>query len=311
MLYLSLDGGGTKTEGLLVNEQGTVLARGLAGPSNPNDLTLPVAADTLAALVRTLLADAAIIDAVATGDVTVSLFAGVAGALNHKTVLRAALVDRLSNLAGIIRIGIGSDVELLLAAEIPDGDGACIIVGTGSACFVRKGESIIRIGGWGYLLDSGGSGYDIGRDALEAALRAHDGRGEATTLSRRLADHLGCAVPDALTAIYAGGKTFIAACAPCVFAAAREDHDPIADAILHRNARSLAELVEAAYRCLYPTDCSASLSIIFGGSIAKHCPDYLALVTSLADPSLPLAIQIAKQAPVMGGIQLARRGGDA
>ncbi len=307
MLYLSLDGGGTKTEGLLADERGTILARGLSGPSNPNDLTVPVAADTLSALVRSLLETAAMTDAVTAGEVTVSLFAGVAGALNHKTTLQEALAARLADLTGMAYIAVGSDVELLLAAEIPAGDGACVIAGTGSACFVRKGEQITRIGGWGYLLDSGGSGYDIGRDALEAALRAHDGRGAPTALSRRLSDHLGVPTPEALTAIYAGGKAFIAACAPCVFAAASEDHDPVAEAIIRRNARALAELIEAAYRCLYAADRSRTLTVVCGGGIAKHCPDYLALVASSTDPALPLVIKTAEHAPVTGGLRLAHR----
>ena len=80
---------------------------------------------------------------------------------------------------------------------------------------MRRGQEVFRIGGWGYLLDSAGSGYDIGRQALEAALRAQDGRGCPTALSAKLADALGAPVQDSLTRLYAEGKNADRLVVPC------------------------------------------------------------------------------------------------
>lgn len=56
-------------------------------------------------------------------------------------------------------------------------DGGVAIMGTGAAaCVARKGAARV-IGGWGFRIDDLGSGADIGRRALRAALRAHDGPG--------------------------------------------------------------------------------------------------------------------------------------
>ena len=39
-----------------------------------------------------------------------------------------------------------------------------------------------RVDGWGYLMGDAGSGYWIGREALDAVMRAFDGRGPDTAL---------------------------------------------------------------------------------------------------------------------------------
>ena len=74
----------------------------------------------------------------------------------------------------------------LLSAGI-DGDGVVIISGTGAdAYFVRDGKTVEIIGGYGAFLGDGGSGFAIGRDAINAAARSYEGRGEKTLLEDML-----------------------------------------------------------------------------------------------------------------------------
>ncbi len=187
---IGLDGGGTKTDGVLVGQDGRVLARRCVGASNPNDVGEEASAAVVRALAEVLATEAGVHLA------DCFVFGGISGALNHREGLTARLRSAVPAPGGV---EIDSDMVNLLSAELPDRDGACIICGTGSACFVRRGQEVFRIGGWGYLLDSAGSGYDIGRQALEAALRAQDGRGRPTALSTKLADALGAPVQDSLT----------------------------------------------------------------------------------------------------------------
>lgn len=299
---IGIDGGGTKTEGVLTDFTGHVLARRVTGASNPNDITLPVAVETIAALAEALLADEGISPA-EWGNV--SLFGGIAGGINYRDGLEAGLRARLPAI-GVV--GIRSDIHILLSGELPTGNGACMICGTGSSCFLRRGQEIIRIGGWGYLLDSGGSGYDMGREALEAVLRAYDGRGEATLLTTLITAHLGGPVHTKITDIYREGKPYIAACAPLVFEAAAEG-DAVADRILKRNARALAEYVETAWRWLLNgTEKSKSgiptrLPVVMGGSISLHRADvWPSLVASLVDPAVPVELFVAKSPMVFGAV---------
>lgn len=299
---IGIDGGGTKTLGVLTDRNGTVLTRATVGATNPNDITPEASADRLTEFCHTLLEQAGLThDALRES----SLFFGIAGGINHGPTLERLLGDRLTAAALRVR----SDAHILLSGEVPTGDGACIICGTGSVCFLRRGEEIHRIGGWGYLLDSGGSGYDIGRDALEAALRAFDGRGEPTWLTDLLATRLGGGVNTRITEIYREGKPYIAACAPAVFEAARQG-DPVAESILRRNARKLAEYIETAWRLLTEDGQTApdSLPVVMGGGISqKASPYWRDLVASLVDPSVPVRITVADMPPVFGAVVEARK----
>ncbi len=302
-ILIGIDGGGTKTEAVLSDRYGHVLARRIDGPSNPNDVTLAASASVLTRLTEAVLADVGLKNAYH----TVSLFVGVAGGLNHGPALTEALRCALPALGAV---AVSSDVTILLSSELPEGDGACLVCGTGSACFLRIGNAVTRIGGWGYLLDSGGGGYHLGRDALEAVLMAHDGRGPATALTNRLAAHYGDAVPNLITPIYREGKPYIASCAPCVFEAAFSDRDAVAAAILERNARALAAYIDAAYVKWSPrADTNSkrgSLPVILGGSISRHRPAFVAQISSLLAPETSATLRVAEAPAVLGALFEAR-----
>ncbi|MBR5124288.1 MAG: hypothetical protein IKU90_04080 [Clostridia bacterium] len=297
--YIGIDGGGTKTEAVIANECGQILARHVGTTSNPNDITPEGSLQVLSSLVSALMADVGLH---ATGEEQISLFVGVAGGINHGPLLERELKKEFPMMAAV---SVRSDVHILLSGELPMGDGACIICGTGSACFLRRGSEVIRIGGWGYLLDSGGSGYDIGRDALEAALRAYDGRGEATLLTELLTAHLGGEVQTRITEIYREGKPYIASCAPLVFKAA-ENGDRVAEEILQRNARKLAEYVEAAWKWETATDSlpPARFPVVMGGGISvKAAPLWQNRIASLIKHSdIPLELKVATMPPVFGAV---------
>ena len=55
--------------------------------------------------------------------------------------------------------------------------------GTGVVTLAVGPESVARVDGWGHIMGDAGSGYWIGREALDAAMRHYDGRGQATALT--------------------------------------------------------------------------------------------------------------------------------
>ena len=287
---IAIDGGGTKTEGVLCLPDGTVKARVLRGASNPNDVgtqaSVRILCDTVREL-RTLYPDG-----------EYAIFAGVAGALNHKAELLCGLLDAFPDAT----VAVGSDVENLLSSEIPIGNGACIVSGTGSACFVREGDVLHRIGGWGYLLDDAGSGYDIGRDAILRVLMAHDGRRPETTLAPILEKRLGKPVEEAISEIYAGGKPFIASLAPDILAAA-EQGDADAYEIAERSIAAWSEMLTAAYAIL-----RRPFRAALGGGIFRNHP-WLAIDLAMVLDA-PVEVSVAEAPPVYGAlIECARRAG--
>ncbi|GAB3192487.1 BadF/BadG/BcrA/BcrD ATPase family protein [Nesterenkonia suensis] len=60
--------------------------------------------------------------------------------------------------------------------------GVVVAAGTGVVTLGVGARSVARVDGWGHLMGDAGSAYWVGRAALEAVMRAHDGRGPATAL---------------------------------------------------------------------------------------------------------------------------------
>ena len=90
--------------------------------------------------------------------------------------------------------------------------------------FAKSGENQYRIGGYGYLLGDGGSGYAIGRAVIEAALRFEDGSGSETALYAPVLTKCGSkTVLEALGSFYRGGKSLIATYAPLLFDALEQE----------------------------------------------------------------------------------------
>lgn len=283
--FFGIDGGGTKTEAVLCDESGHILRRWLTSSTNPNDVGIDTSVDRLCCLLHEAHSHVDQAD--------FRVFAGIAGALNHREALLNGLQQQFPN----DRIQVNSDAVNLLSSELAGGDGCCLICGTGSVCFVRHGDAITRIGGWGYLLDASGSGFSIGREALEAALRSHDGRGDATLLTTAVSNKLGGVPWDKLTEIYEGGKPFIASFAPCVLQCA-EEGDRVAFEILWRQAHYLAECLEAAYNTIGLWE--ETLSVVLGGGLFQASPLLIDLVKQKA--TVPLCLILASAPPVFGAV---------
>ena len=106
---------------------------------------------------------------------------GAAGAGREKTKTRFFRSFRSTHFEG--KIIITTDMEILYRSIYFKDSGIVINSGTGSFGFFmdEKGKEV-RAGGWGYLVGDEGSGYDIGRRGIAAALKSFDGRGEKSIL---------------------------------------------------------------------------------------------------------------------------------
>lgn len=145
------------------------------------------------------------------------------------------------------QIRVCTDSEIALRGAM-DGSGGILIAGTGSIAWgINEAGETVRVGGWGHLIDDAGSGYAIGRDALQAAARTQDGREDAHALRRAVLDRIGGTDNHAiLDYVYYSGrdKSAVAALAAEVIALAA-DGDRDALHILDRNADELARTVRA------------------------------------------------------------------
>lgn len=85
--------------------------------------------------------------------------------------------------SGVTRVLMAHDSVTSYLGALGDERGVVVASGTGVVTLAVGETSVARVDGWGNLLGDAGSGYWIGRAALEAVMRAHDGRGPKTALT--------------------------------------------------------------------------------------------------------------------------------
>lgn len=240
---LGVDGGGSKTLAIVVDERGQECGRGLAGSSNYQAVGVPAAVRQVRAAV------AGALEAAGAGGRSPcrAAWLGLAGIDRARDV--ALLLPRLRALAGTVRLT--NDAELALGA-LPDQVGVALIAGTGAIALGRDAHGrIARASGWGHIMGDEGSGYTMGCQALRAAVRAADGRAPTTVLLARILEHWQLrAASELIEQVYGHeDKARIAGLAPLVLAAARAG-DPAARRIVRASAAELALAVTTVCRQL-------------------------------------------------------------
>jgi N-acetylglucosamine kinase-like BadF-type ATPase len=240
-LFLGVDGGGTKTLVVLLDEKTNVISEGLAGASNP----MRVGIETAVANISEATNKAC--DKIGRNPIEiVSAACGLAGV--RRTDLRLRVRERIRQKLGIKLIEVITDAEIALYGATKDEAGLVVIAGTGSIALGKneKGEKALA-GGWGPLAGDEGSGAGIARRALQAIAKASDGRGAQTNLSRKAMQYFRAGKPeDILVAIYAPqiDNSKIAGFAKFVVEAATEG-DTIAQEILSEAGQELGMAANA------------------------------------------------------------------
>ena len=287
--YLGVDGGGTKTVFLLVDESGRTLRRLERGPMNPNDIGIPAAKELLYEGVEEVRSGIP--------KSRISAFFGIAGCGVAKV---GEEIDAYVSNMGFAHVGCDSDIANVTAITVRD-SGVVAILGTGFVAYAREGEKRHRVAGWGQFFDDGGSGYNIGRDGIAAVLREHDGSGGKTIIRRFCEEKTGQRMDDHLSSLYFQGKKYIASFAPCVFSAA-EFGDETAQAILRRNMHYAAEMIRAAAAYV-----SASpVPVYLAGGLTAHEKQILPYMEEIL-PKTDFHIHILREEPVLGAVAEARR----
>jgi len=179
MLVVGIDGGGTKTEGVVMNEAGEVVAHGRSGSTNLNFVPVEECERSVAAVCAQL---AAAVDA------------------QQVVWLYSTFIPDLSSIRAEIQLAFPNaqwhhEAEhraVLAAGGVLEPYGIGVVAGTGSSTVGWRGaERHASVGGWGMLLGDEGSATDIALQALRAVARAADGRGEPTLLREEMMDYFG------------------------------------------------------------------------------------------------------------------------
>ena len=188
--YIGLDCGGTRTRGVVADEQMRILARARAGPGNPLSAGMTVAFSSYRSVIRRLLDQTRLNRA----DIT-ALGIGAAGAGRQAERLR--LEQALQKLVPRARIMVESDGMIALLGATLGKPGIIVIAGTGLFC-PRDGRRRKNL-----------PGRRLGADPGRRRRRGHPGaRGHPGNAARRrwpgTRDHSSARNPGPLSCPHAG-----------------------------------------------------------------------------------------------------------
>lgn len=290
-LGLGIDAGGTATRWRLADADGAAQAEGTVDPLSGHIFS--AAAETRA---RDIIADLA---AAVGRQRPRGIVAGITG-LDRDAPAVALLQGIFAETFGIdaSRIFVAEDMWIAYLSYFALGEGILVYSGTGSiGYYLGADKQTIRIGGRGNLIDDGGSGFWIAREALKAVWRAEEdqpGSGWRTILGARLADAVGGTEwNDVRSYVYGGDRGKIGSLARSVGEAGAAG-DATALAILRAAGGELARLATSLIRRVG----ARPVALVGGGSRVHPCiaesfraalPARVEVITAEVDAALTAA----------------------
>ena len=240
VLGLGIDAGGTQTRWALAGADGAIVAdgavEGLSALQMSSDAGRAAVHATFAKLSRAVLA---------IGQPR-AVVAGLTGFGDDDVTLAHMLADLLALDAGDIRVG--NDIDIAYRDSFEPGEGYLVYAGTGSiAAWIDTDGGFHRAGGRGVLLDDGGGGYWIAREALRHIWRREDeapGSWQASPMAEAVFAQLGGS-DWSLSRAFMYGQDRGAIGRLALAVAASADADPLALDILQRAGQELARLALA------------------------------------------------------------------
>ncbi|WP_298990201.1 N-acetylglucosamine kinase [uncultured Pseudokineococcus sp.] len=283
---LAADAGGTSTRVVVLEPDGT--CRGWAtGPAgNPTSAGAEAALGSLGGTAALALRRAG-----RAADEVGEVLVAMAG--NRRLLDPGALAAALGYAGEPDRLRTGPDILAMYFSGSAEPTGCAIVAGTGSVgAVVREGRVARAVGGCGWLLGDGGSGFALGRAVARAVVAELEGTGPPTSLTALLLEAAGLgggsstapagggpaaprgaatdeelegrprALQELMDVVYAGRPVALARFAPLAFAAGPDDE--VARGVVDGAQDDLARLV-AAVRAG-----AEDAPLVLGGSALHH-----------------------------------------
>lgn len=297
-LYAGFDGGGSKTACYLADEHGRLLGSGVGGSSNYLFCGREGAAQAVRAALEGAIAAAGLEKQPLEGAFVGSAAILLGNGDFHAPFFRECIETK--------RLDCDSDILPVWFGGAKGADAVVAIAGTGSIAYGCTAEGFFRVGGWGPLLGDEGSGYDLGRRALQTAARMADGRipEEDLFLTEILAFY-GVKTPHDLISAVKGedSRKKIAACAKAVFDLAQAG-SPSASNLLEQTVDELALLCRTAAKKAGRED----LPVILAGGLSKAIlPELKRRLTSVTALQMQPGLACAALALERSGLSDAAR----
>ncbi|ROP34522.1 BadF/BadG/BcrA/BcrD ATPase family protein [Pseudokineococcus lusitanus] len=268
-LHLGVDAGGTSTRAVVTTAEGECLGWAAGAAGNPTSAGRDAA---LAAITAT--SAAALADAGRGPEELGSVLVAMAGLRSLMTP--ADLARSLGYVGDPAQVRTGPDILAMYFSGAAEPAGSAVVAGTGSVAAVVEGGRVARaIGGTGWLLGDGGSGFAVGHAVVRGVVAELEGTGPRTALTPLLLAAVGLDPADAgvpsevwrpavlerlMEVCYADRPVALARHAPLAFRP-EVAHDAVAARLVAVAQDDLARLVTAA-RAGTP----AGAPLVLGGS---------------------------------------------
>ena len=295
---IGIDGGGTKTVGMLTTDKGEEVAKTQTGPSNYHVVGIEQTKSVLVEIIRKLTEN---VDKTELDSIRFCLGMAGLGREDDRKII-GQLCDEIG--IGKKRI-LTHDAHIALVGGTGQQQGVIVISGTGSIVYgIDQFGQEARAGGWGYLLGDEGSGYEIGIMGLQAVARSADKREPPTELTGMMLNKLALKKPsDIIQWIHSASRDEIAELSKVVFKAV-EIGDKIAETIIDSAAEELILAIETVVRMLNFTD---TFDVLLSGGNLIHQPILADKLSQWIERNIMGATAtLPKHEPVYGAVLLAR-----
>jgi N-acetylglucosamine kinase-like BadF-type ATPase len=241
-LLLGMDGGGTKTDFVLIDREGRVVERHRESGAYHLQIGIEGLREVMARGLAAILGRHSI-----SGDAIEHAFFGLP-AYGEDNSLQPRLDEMPAEFLGHHRYRCGNDMVSTWAGSLAGVDGIGIVAGTGSIGYGEREGRTARAGGWGEIFSDEGSAYWIATRGLNAFSRMADGRSSRGPLHGILRRAFDLTEDLELCAWLAAGggptRDRIASFCPLIAQAANEG-DAQALAIFEAAGRELATIAES------------------------------------------------------------------
>ncbi len=298
---LGVDGGASKTHALVLDSSGRAMGFGAGGPCNHQVSGMARVIDTLQQTVGQALKEAGL----EPEQIDVGCFCLAGADLEEDFVRLQAEVETLK-LSRATRIE--NDTLAALRAGITRSWGVAVICGTGFNAMGRapNGQEV-RLPSLGAISGDWGGGAALSQEMIRAIMRAWDGRGGATLLTRAVLDALQAESEEALLVrLYhneIGGRALLDL-VPLLFDAAVEQ-DEVASELIIRMGEEAGVTANAIIQRLSLE--KQDVEVVLGGSVFKgRGPLLIDTVTQVVHRQAPSArIVRLRHDPIFGAALLA------
>ena len=293
-LSIGVDGGGTKTELILCDASGNVLARHSAPGCNPSHTGPEQARATL-------------------NSALAALTSGQAGNIGRCALYLAGAPafwrDYAAGLTGYGQVSSYPDSLPVLELATSGAPGLVLHSGTGSFIAARGPDDAVHYaGGLGWKLGDPGSGFELGRRGAAQALLELQGWAVATGLGVSLQQHTGLERSSEITRFFysdPAANARLAAFAPMVLELAESGCAPAREA-LQTSLADLAQQAELVLAKLFPgrtgIPCGICGSILTRASVATQVRELAAA------RRWPVKLHFITDSPIEGVRRLLLRG---